>query len=78
MIIVFNFLLIDAIVFEGADSELGLKITLHAGLERHEYVDTEPMFRGNREIKTWYLHLLEGYSWLISTLLSHLPIDAAF
>ncbi len=46
-----NFLLTNAIVFEGVDSELSLKITLYASLERHEYVDTEPMFQGNKEKK---------------------------
>ena len=51
MTIVLNFLLTDAIVFEGVDSELSIKSTLYAGLERHEYVDSEPMFKGNKKNK---------------------------
>lgn len=53
MTIVLNFLLSDTIVFENIDSELSLKSVLHAGLERHEYIDTEPMYEGKREIKPW-------------------------
>ena len=41
----------EGVDFEGVDSELGLKIVHHAGLDKHECIDTELMFEGNIEIK---------------------------
>ena len=49
--ILHNFVLTDAIIYEGANSELDIKITLHAGIAGHDYVDSGPMFKGSGEIK---------------------------
>ena len=51
--IVLNFLHTNAIIFEGADSEIRLRIMLHTGFERHKYVTAKPMFEGTREINPW-------------------------
>ena len=49
--IMLYFVLTYAIIYEGADSELDIKIMLHAGIAGHDYVDSGPMFKGSGEIK---------------------------
>lgn len=50
--IVLNFLHTNAISFEDADSEIGLRIMLHTSFDWHKYVATKPMFEDNREINS--------------------------
>jgi hypothetical protein len=57
------FVITDAIIYEGADSELEIEIMLHADIAAHDYVDLEPMFKGSGEIKPrriWLASLIKG------------------